>query len=334
MIYINLSYFDSILGPQTLCTVPSTPKEKDIGEYTNTLLSISDFIDLKFFVYVSSERLKTSNIYTCIPSEWARGKLEMLLISIILVDEEFNRLYVFEDLLEKMVAEINKLDKAYMGFYSKYRDKTNIKAIDNKKEELIGILEGLLPDINEILEEAKKIPLDGEVIATDENIQDEFAILQIGESALEAARKLAANPRILLGCILNDKNELIGVLDEDDILNQTILQGKDPISVTVEEIMTKDVIAVDSSDPLDKAISLMIENEIEAVPILQDGKFLGAFTIFDAANHHKTIIEAISDNLKEISRKKLEDSRNLQVQLWSYIKNISRNRKLIENMKK
>ena len=332
MFFLNLSYFDSVLGPQTLARVPET-QEKNVEEYTNTLLNISEFIDLKFFVYVSSQRLKTSNIYTVIPSEWARGKIEMLLISIILVDENFNRLYVFEEVLEKIVAAINRIDKAYLGFYSRYHDKPNIKAIDTKKNEIIRVMEKFLPEISKVLEEEKKIPMDSEVIATDENIQDEFAILQRDESALEAARKLAANPRILLGVILED-DRLIGVLDEDDILNQTALIGKDPVLVKVEDIMTSNILTVDATDPIENAIDLMIENEIEAVPILQEGKFKGVFTIFDAASHHKNLLELLGDNLKEVSKKKLEDSKKLKVELWSYIKNISRNRKFAKTLKK
>jgi hypothetical protein len=332
MFFINLSYFDSVLGPQTLARVPDT-QEKKIEEYTNTLLNISEFIDLKFFVYVSSERLKTSNVYTCIPSDWSRGHLEMLLISIIFVDEPFNRLYVFEGVLERIVAAINKIDKAYMGFYSRYRDKSNIKAIDAKKNEIIRVMEKFLPEIGRILEEEKKIPLESEVIATDENIQDEFAILQKDETALEAARKLAATPKILLGVILDDKN-LIGVLDEDDILNQTALKGKDPVTVRVEDIMTKTVLTVDANDPIEHAINLMVENEIEAVPILQDGKFFGVFTIFDAANHHRNLLELLGDNLKEASKKKLEDSKNLKLELWGYVKNISKNKEYTQTMKK
>lgn len=333
MFFLNLSYFDSVLGPQTLARVPET-QEKNIEEYTNTLLNISEFIDLKFFVYVSSQRLKTSNIYTVIPSEWARGKLEMLLISIILVDEGFNRLYVFEEILEKIVTAINRIDKAYMGFYSRYQDKQNIEAIETKKNEIMGVMESFLPEISKLLEEEKRNPLDSEVIATDENIQDEFTILQRGESALEAARKLAANPRILLGCILDKSNQLIGVLDEDDILNQTALMRKDPALVKVEDIMTKDLLTVDANNPIENAINLMLSNEIEAIPILQGGKFIGVFTIFDAASHYKNLLGVIGDNLKDVAKKMLEDSKKMKVELWSYIKNISRNRKFAETMKK
>lgn len=145
------------------------------------------------------------------------------------------------------------------------------------------------------------------IIETSENIEDEFATLKEDETALDAARKLAAAPRILLGCVFDDENKLIGVLDEDDILNHTILEGNDPSLVKVKDFMTTDIISVDANDSIEKAINLMIENEFEAVPILQGDNFLGVFTIFDAANHDKRILGLINDNLKETSQKKLKE---------------------------
>lgn len=332
MIYINLSYFDTIMGPQTLCTIPSAPDEEDINEYTNSLLNISEFIDLKFFVYVSSSHFKTSNIYTKIPSEWARGKVEMLLISIILLDEDFNRLFVFEEVLEKIIKALEHLDNAYMAFYTRETQRAEINEIISKKNEIIELLKGFLPEIHEIIETAKRIPTDSEVIETEENLQDEFVILKKDETVLEAAKKLAASPRVLIGCIL--ENDIpIGVIDEGDILNKVVLKGKEALIVKVGDIMTQELLTADSNDPIEDTIDLMLDKGIQAVPILQDGKFFGVFTIFDAAGHNSNIIDLIGANIQEISKNKLEDAKKLKLKLWSYVRNISRNRKLMEFQK-
>ena len=327
MIYLNISYFDTVLGPETLCTVPSPPEE-DIKECTNSLLNISEFIELKFFVYVSSKRFKTSNIYTKIPSEWARGKVEMLLISVILVDEDFTRLYLFEDVLEKMVEDINKIEDAYMAFYSRQKDRPEINKINAKKEELIQLLQRYLPEIDQIIENAKQIPLEGEIIETEENLQDEFVILRRDDPVIEAAKKMVSSPRIVIGCVIENKKP-VGVLDEDDILKKVILQGKDPILMKVGDIMTKEVITIDANEPISEVIDLMIDNGIKAVPILQDEEFYGVFTISDAANHNKNIIELIGEHLQDLSEQQLENLKQLKVKLWSYLRNITRNRKLL-----
>jgi CBS domain-containing protein len=331
MIYINLSYFDSILGPETLCTVPSEP-EDDLEECVNSLLNISEFIDLKFFVYVSSEHFKTSNIYTKIPSDWARGQVEMLLISIILVDEAFSRLYLFEEILEDLVKAINQVDDAYMAFYSKRKDRPEMDQIIAKKEEITNLLHRFVPEITRIIESSKAMPLEGDVIETEENLQDEFAVLQKNDSALLAAEKLAMSPRTIIGCVI-EANKPIGVIDENDIIAKILIPQKDPAKVTVAEIMTTDIISVDANDPIDEVIDRMIENGIRAVPILQNKEFYGVFTISDAANHNKNVIDIVQEHLQDISERKLTDIKNLKIKLWSYIRNISKNRKLFSLQK-
>jgi len=332
MIYINLSFFDTVIGPQTFCTLPSPPEE-DIEEYTNTLLNISEFIELKFFVYVSSEHLKTSNIYTKIPSEWARGKMEMVLLSILLVDEEFSRLFIFEEVLEKFVTALKKVDNAYMAFHLRDKADTHEDAILTKKKEIMSLLEGFLPEINEIIETAKKIPTDSEIIETEENLQDEFVILNQEETVLEASKKLASSPRVLIGVVLDGK-KLVGIVDENDVLNKVILRGKEPLIVKVRDIMTTEVVCVDSNDPIEEVIDDMLEKGIQAVPIIQNAEFYGVFTIFDAAGHNQTVLELIGEQLEEISQRKLDDAKKLKVKLWSSIRNISRNKRLQELHKK
>lgn len=328
MIHINLSYFDTIMGPKTFCIIPHS-SDKDIEEYTNNLLNISEFIDLKFFVYVSSTHFKTANIYTQIPSEWARGNLEMLLISIILIDEDFNRLYVFEDLLERMAEELNNLEDAYLAFYSEYPNRAENERVHSKKREIIKILEGFLSEITELVKTAKKLPTTRDVIETGENLQDEFVILDREETTLEAARKLAASPRILLGCVIEDGTP-VGVVDEDDILNRVVLKGEDPLAKKVGAIMTTDVIMVDSNEPLQKVIELMINTGIPAIPILHNQKFHGVFSIFDAASHNQQILELIGDKITEIAQRKYQDFKNLKVKMWKYIRNIDQNKRIHE----
>ncbi|MHA1264567.1 MAG: CBS domain-containing protein [Candidatus Helarchaeota archaeon] len=329
MIYLTLSYFDTVLGPRTFCTIPES-SNKELEDYTNSLLNISEFIDLKFFVYISSPHFKTSNIYTKIPSEWARGGLEMVLLSIVLVDEEFNRLFVFEEILENLVGALGKIDRAYIAFYDENqispKQLEDLELITKKRAEIKRLLESYLPEIHELIETARRIPTESDVIEIEENLQDEYIQLNRSESVLEAAKKLAASPRILIGCVIED-DKVIGVVDEDDILNKVILKGKDPLSIKVEDIMTREVIQIDSNAPTEMAINLIIEKGIQAIPILHDGRFFGVFTIFDALNHNQRILEILTDNITEIAQQKMTEFKKLKIKLWSYIRNVTQHRK-------
>jgi hypothetical protein len=73
MIYLNVSYLRANAGPETLVSVPA-PLALDVEECIGSLLRISEFISLKFFVYISSEELKTTNLYLQIPSGRRKGR--------------------------------------------------------------------------------------------------------------------------------------------------------------------------------------------------------------------------------------------------------------------
>lgn len=50
------------------------------------------------------------------------------------------------------------------------------------------------------------------------------------------------------------------------------------IVVTVRDVMTKDIIAVEKNDPVIKAIDLMVKNEIGSVVVNENGKPVGILT--------------------------------------------------------
>ena len=50
------------------------------------------------------------------------------------------------------------------------------------------------------------------------------------------------------------------------------------IVVTVRDVMTKDIIAVEKADPVIRAIDLMVKNEIGSVVVAENGKPVGILT--------------------------------------------------------
>ncbi len=86
-----------------------------------------------------------------------------------------------------------------------------------------------------------------------------------------------------------DNGEMVGILAKEDIINQYFCGEKGCTlieDVLVGDIMTKDYITVNKMDYLEKAISLLKEKDVSALPVLDaDGKLVGIITrtdIFDA----------------------------------------------------
>ncbi|HUY00302.1 MAG TPA: hypothetical protein VMV49_12145 [Candidatus Deferrimicrobium sp.] len=159
MFFLNLSFFNTIRGPQILCYFPESLEEENAQQIAN-LLNISELIKQKFFVYETSPEFKTVNYYFEIPSEWARGKKEMLLISVILIKESVEQTHVFENLLEGIAAKIAEVKDAYKAFYMYDTTNEQYDIIEKLNEFICKIIASSVEDTKETLKRAQEISID------------------------------------------------------------------------------------------------------------------------------------------------------------------------------
>jgi len=117
MVHLNLCYFNTIQGPQVFQTFPEDADENIIKSAAN-LLNISELLKQKFFIYEGAN-FKTISLYFEVPSQWARGKKEMLLLNTILPPDfgSIENKEPIKGLLQKIEAEINQIENGFMGFY-------------------------------------------------------------------------------------------------------------------------------------------------------------------------------------------------------------------------
>ena len=79
-----LTYFDNLKGPVTFYTVPKEMISKVKEAFFGRLIDVPE--EEAFFVHrakVENEALSTANYNFFIPSEWARGGQEIVMLSII-----------------------------------------------------------------------------------------------------------------------------------------------------------------------------------------------------------------------------------------------------------
>lgn len=85
-----------------------------------------------------------------------------------------------------------------------------------------------------------------------------------------------------VGCLLvTDNEECVGIVTERDIIERTICVHKNPEETKVEDIMSKDVKTVHPLDKLEKAVNIMIKNNIKKLPVLQNDDVVGIITVTD-----------------------------------------------------
>jgi len=74
--------------------------------------------------------------------------------------------------------------------------------------------------------------------------------------------------------IINENNQLMGVVSERDIVRKLVKNGRDSDLVTAKDIMTSEVITVTKKTSQIDALKLMKTNKIRHLPIVDDSQKL------------------------------------------------------------
>ncbi len=90
--------------------------------------------------------------------------------------------------------------------------------------------------------------------------------------------------------VVDKKGHLVGIVSDRDILHASPSRATSlsmwelnylMSKVTVDEIMTKDVISVDVDTPLEEAAMIMADSKIGGLPVMREGKLAGIVTETD-----------------------------------------------------
>lgn len=90
-----------------------------------------------------------------------------------------------------------------------------------------------------------------------------------GASAQEAAQLLYSH-RISGLPVVDDLDRIIGIITEADIISKVDREG-----LTVRDIMSTEIIAVDEETPVNEIASMLTERRIKRVPVVCQGKVVG-----------------------------------------------------------
>jgi CBS domain-containing protein len=97
-----------------------------------------------------------------------------------------------------------------------------------------------------------------------------------------------------IGClVVLERESVVGMLTERDVLKRVVGEGRDPEKTTVGKVMSKPLVAIDPEASLEETINLMFKEKIKKIPVVKDKKLLGLVTMTDIARVHPKIIEYV-----------------------------------------
>ncbi len=75
--------------------------------------------------------------------------------------------------------------------------------------------------------------------------------------------------------------EIIGILTDTDLVRRVVAAGADPLTTTVEKIMSAPIASIEGNSTLLDANDLMAKQHIRHLGITKDGKMVGMISVRD-----------------------------------------------------
>jgi len=94
-------------------------------------------------------------------------------------------------------------------------------------------------------------------------------------------------------------DQLEGIVSERDCIRKVDVIGRNATNTKISEIMTRDVVTVEVSEPLEECMSLMIEKNFRHLPVCEGKELLGVLSVRDVL---KEVIEVQQSMLSQLER--------------------------------
>lgn len=118
------------------------------------------------------------------------------------------------------------------------------------------------------------------------------------DTAIGEVADILRQHRIGAVIVLNEPNDIAGVLSERDIVRAVAEHGSPCLDFKAAQLMTKDVIRCELEDSIDRVMELMTEHRFRHLPVMDDGKLLGMISIGDVVKHKIEQVEAEAQQMR------------------------------------
>jgi CBS domain-containing protein len=141
---------------------------------------------------------------------------------------------------------------------------------------------------------------------------DELATATL-DTTLEEIANMMKDENVGAIPVLDDEDNLAGIITDRDIVVRAIAEGQDPSSCTAEEILSEELHTIEPDAGLEEAADLMARHKIRRLPVVEDGMIIGMISLGDisvkAEEEQDKAGEALGDISEGVKPSRGEDAR-------------------------
>ncbi len=99
--------------------------------------------------------------------------------------------------------------------------------------------------------------------------------------------------------LIIDGGRLVGIFTERDVLRRIVGPGLDPHNVTVEKVMTANVMTITPEATIEETMELFTDKRFRHLPVIEHGELVGTISIGDVtrwiSDHHRAEAEHLKN---------------------------------------
>jgi len=100
-------------------------------------------------------------------------------------------------------------------------------------------------------------------------------------AAISEAAYLMMNEDVGALVVVDGETRPVGMITDRDLVVSAMAEGVNPEEITVEEIMSKDLVTVDEDTDIFEMLSVLSENSIRRLPVTRGGRLKGIVSVDD-----------------------------------------------------
>ena len=96
-----------------------------------------------------------------------------------------------------------------------------------------------------------------------------------GSATAQEAGERLSDPAVRAVLVCDDDGKLIGVVTRKTLVQEIVATGRDPGATPLREIAEPPLFTLEASMNLDEAFQALEDNDLERVPVVEDGRLVG-----------------------------------------------------------
>lgn len=97
-----------------------------------------------------------------------------------------------------------------------------------------------------------------------------------------------------------EEGRLAGIITDRDIVTRAVAERRDPQTVKVDEVTSRELVTVEPDQDLDEALALMARHQVRRLPVVEEGRLVGMLAQADVALEAKE--KKVGETIEEISK--------------------------------